>query len=160
MSDSQTSIGDAAASGVIILITLVAGILIGVFWDRTQNQVKDLKTVAAAATETTQQTTKNAGIALAEEGKLIDHAKDTHVAVDNAKQRIDALPKPAIQTCVPDLTGKGYVIVNAPDPDSYWRAFADGYNSVLERAEVGPESAAVHSVDSPGEVQSGSSESE
>lgn len=147
MTDEKSSLMDAAAPAVIVLVTLVAGILIGIFWDRTQHQVTDLKKTAADATETTHQTIENAAVGQAEEGKLIDHAQDTRDAVATAKQRIDALPKPALETCVPDLSGKGYVIINAPDPDVYWRAFADGYNSVLERAEADSEGAAVHTVD-------------
>ena len=158
MSEGRTPIADAAASGVIILITLIAGILIGVFWDRTQHQVKDLKATTAVAVDTTKQTIKNAAVGQAEEGKLVKHDKDITAAVVTAKQRIDAIPKPAIPACVPDLTSKGYVIINAPKPDVYWRAFADSYNSVLDQADS--ESAAVHSVDSTGEVRSAEAESE
>ncbi|MCR6657968.1 MAG: hypothetical protein NVV72_00990 [Asticcacaulis sp.] len=150
MTEDKTSLSDAVASAVIILITLVAGILIGFFWCQTWHQAGDLKKTAAAATETTHQTITNAAVGQAEEGKLIAHAKDTQAAVDAAKRRIDHLPKPVAPTCVPDLTGKGYVIINAPDPDEYWRAFADGYNSVLDRAEAGSEGAAVHPVDGAG----------
>jgi hypothetical protein len=158
MSEEKTNLSDAVASAVTLLVMLVAGILIGFFWCHTQHQAGDLKKTAAAATDTTHQTIKNAAVGQTEEGKLIDHAKDTQAAVADAKRRLDRLPKPAIPACVPDLTGKGYVIVNAPEPDDYWRAFADGYNSVLDRAEAGTESAAVHPVDGAGVVPAATSE--
>ena len=149
---SKTSFGGLIAYGLIAVSALGASFFSGALWERTQHQVKGLKATAAAATDTTHQTITNAAVGQAEEGKLIAHAQDTNAAVDVAKRRIDLLPKPTIQACVPDLTGKGYVIINAPDPDEYWRAFADGYNSVLERAETGAEGAAVHPVDGAGVV--------
>jgi|GEM_PF-5945518 len=142
----DTGIGGLIASGLIIVATLGAGFFGGALWEKSRHQATDLKAAAAAANETAHQTIKNATAAQAEEGKLIAHAQDTSAAVATAKQRIDALPKPPVATCVPDLAGKGYVIINAPDPDEYWRAFADGYNSVLDRAAAG-ESAAVHPLD-------------
>ena len=160
MTDTKTSVSDAIAPAVIILVTLIAGILIGFFWSQTQHKVGELKRAAAAATDTTNQTIKNAGTSSAEEGKLEQNGKDIAAAVDTAKQRIDRLPKPVTPACVPDLTGKGYVIINAPEPDSYWRAFADGYNSVLDQAEGGAQSAAVHPVDGVGELRAAPPESQ